>query len=54
MELNKLDNETADHVIDLINTLINTPIISAATNFRLISDDNDTDFCYISDNNTKT
>jgi hypothetical protein len=27
MELNKLDNETANYVIDLIDTLINTPIL---------------------------
>ncbi|XWV26084.1 putative orfan [Tupanvirus soda lake] len=29
MELNKIDNETADHVIDLIDTLINTPVLSS-------------------------
>ncbi|XWV24837.1 putative ORFan [Tupanvirus deep ocean] len=28
MELNKIDNETADHVIDLIDTLINTPVLA--------------------------
>jgi hypothetical protein len=29
MELNKINNETADHVIDLIDTLINTPVYSS-------------------------
>ena len=43
MDLKKIDNETADHVIDLIDTLINTPIKSMKTsqiNIQANNDDN--------------
>lgn len=40
MEFNKIDNETAEHVIDLIDTLINTPVFSSTASKKNMSKPN--------------